>query len=210
MRSCTIEPGGLMTGVALLLGVVVVVLLVFHLRLALQLRELRSRVNEAVATGVAEWKQRDLFSVQQQLAQDYRFQMETERVRFEKMVDEREKMANERASMQFAEWRQAHETSIRQDAIGRSKAVIAGKVTEHLAPYLPEFKFNPKDARFIGSPVDLLIFDGLDAGELKHVVFVEVKTGKSALTPREKQIRDAILNGRVAWHELRVGGEPVT
>ena len=26
---------------------------------------------------------------------------------------------------------------------------------EQLVPYLPEFGFNPKDARFLGSPVDL-------------------------------------------------------
>src|SRR5207302_822704 len=78
--------------------------------------------------------------------------------------------------------------AIRQDAVQRSQAVTTGKVHEQLVPYLPEFGFNPKDARFLGSPVDLLVFDGLDAGELRRVVFIEIKTGGSALTGRERQL----------------------
>src|SRR3989442_11792730 len=77
------------------------------------------------------------------------------------------------------------EQRIREDAIKKSEAVIRGKVTEHLMPYLPEFKYNPKDVRFIGTPVDLLVFDGLSEGEVKQIVFIEVKTGReSSTSPR--------------------------
>ena len=69
---------------------------------------------------------------------------------------------------------------------------------------MPEFKYNPKDARFIGSPVDLIVFDGLDEGDLRRIVFVEVKSGKSTLSKREKLIRDAIEQRKVEWVVLRV------
>ena len=82
--------------------------------------------------------------------------------------------------------------------------MITGKVTEHLIPYLPEFRYNPKDARFIGSPVDLIVFDGLDEGDLRKIVFVEVKSGKSTLSKRERLIRDAVEQRRVEWEILRV------
>ena len=72
-----------------------------------------------------------------------------------------------------------------------------GKVSEQLLPYLPGFRFNPKDARFLGSPVDLVVFDGLAEGELRGVWFLEVKTGNAGLSGRERQVRDAIL--RSAW-----------
>lgn len=94
---------------------------------------------------------------------------------------------------------------IRRDAVARSKDVITGKVVEHLAPYFDAFPYNPKDARFLGSPVDFVVFDGLDEGGLRHVVFVEVKTGASALTPRERSIRDAVRAGRVRWEEFHAG-----
>lgn len=97
------------------------------------------------------------------------------------------------------------EDRIRKDTLRRSQAVVAGKATEHLVPFLPDFPFDPRDARFLGAPIDLVVFDGLSEGELREIVFVEVKTGTgAALSSRERKIRDAVVEGRVSWHELRV------
>jgi predicted Holliday junction resolvase-like endonuclease len=117
-------------------------------------------------------------------------------------------IARREAITQLESWKYENEILIRHDAIQRSQSVIVGKVTEHLIPYLPNFIFNPKDTRFIGSPVDLLVFDGLDNGHLNKIVFIEVKTGTAArLTRREQQIKDAINEGRVEWLKLRVKHE---
>jgi predicted Holliday junction resolvase-like endonuclease len=105
-------------------------------------------------------------------------------------------------------WKARHTGAIRQDAIQRSLAVTVGKVSEQLVPYLPDFHFNPKDVRFLGSPVDLVVFDGLDAGAVRRVIFIEVKTGASGLSTRERQVRDAIQAGNVEWTELRVPSVP--
>jgi predicted Holliday junction resolvase-like endonuclease len=102
-------------------------------------------------------------------------------------------------------WKAAYSRSIRQDAIARSQATITGLVHEQLLPILPDFPFNPKDARFLGSPVDLVVFDGLDAGELHRIVFIEVKTGGSGLSKRERQLRDVVESGLVSWQEMRIG-----
>lgn len=104
----------------------------------------------------------------------------------------------------FVVWRAKHAGAIRADAVAKSRAVTVGKVSEQLVPYLPGFGYNPKDARFLGSPVDFVVFDGLDAGALERVVFLEVKTGGAALSTRERQVRDAIESGRIAWDELRI------
>ena len=111
------------------------------------------------------------------------------------------------AWLYFLVWKLRYSASIRENAVQRSLAVTAGKVHEQLVPYLPEFGFNPKDARFLGSPVDLVIFDGLAAGNVRRVVFLEVKTGSGGGTPltaRERQVRDVIEAGQVAWAELRL------
>ena len=104
----------------------------------------------------------------------------------------------------FLIWKARHTGIIRQDAVQRSQAVTVGKVSEQLLPYLPGFRFNPKDARFLGSPVDLVVFDGLSEGELRGIWFLEVKTGNAVLSARERQIRDAVLEKRIAWDELRL------
>lgn len=106
------------------------------------------------------------------------------------------------------QWMNESEASIRSDAIQRSQSVIIGKVTEHLVPYMPKFGFNPKDVRFVGSPIDLVIFDGMNEENIQNIIFVEVKTGASAsLTKRERQIRDAIEEHKVRWLELRIDRE---
>ncbi|MBK7599648.1 MAG: hypothetical protein IPJ07_14450 [Acidobacteria bacterium] len=97
-----------------------------------------------------------------------------------------------------------NEVSIRQDAIFRSQAVIRGKITEHLAPYMPLFPYNPKDVRFVGSPIDFIVFDGADDDYINEIVFLEVKSGNSSLNPRQRKIKEAVLNGRVVWRELRI------
>src|SRR5215212_1099167 len=94
----------------------------------------------------------------------------------------------------------------RKNAVQQSRAVTRGQMYEQLVPYLPEFQFNPKDAQFLGRPVDFVVFDGLDEGDLRRIVFVEVKTGGSKLTTRERLVRDAIHDGRVEWTQIRGSG----
>lgn len=108
------------------------------------------------------------------------------------------------AWLYFVIWKLRYTAAIREDAVQRSLAVTAGKVHEQLVPYLPEFGFNPKDVRFLGSPVDLVVFDGLSAGAVQRVVFLEVKTGGAPLTERERQVRTVIEAREVAWVELRL------
>ena len=113
---------------------------------------------------------------------------------------EMDRQVSEKADNLFRTWKLDEEKKIRQDAVKKSEAVIRGKVTEHLIPYFPDFEYNPKDARFLGTPVDFLIFDGLSEGEMNKVVFVEVKSGKTGvLSQREKLVRECIDRGRVSY-----------
>jgi len=95
--------------------------------------------------------------------------------------------------------------SIRKDAIKRSRAVIGGQVVEQVAPFLPKFPCSPADARFIGKPVDFVAFAGLsDSDKVDEILLIEVKTGQSALSSREKEIKKAVKEGRVRYVEYRI------
>lgn len=91
--------------------------------------------------------------------------------------------------------RRAHEGSLRS---------LAGKTAEQWAPYLDGFPGLATEARFLGAPIDYLVFDGLGEGTIREVVFVEVKSGAGKLTPVERSLRDCIEQGRVAWVEHRI------
>lgn len=104
----------------------------------------------------------------------------------------------------FLWWKARYTREIRRDTLRRSLAVVTGKVSEQLVPYWPQFPFAPRDARFLGAPVDFLVFDGLSEGAVRRVVFVEVKTGDARVTARERGVREAVERGAVEWMELRV------
>lgn len=92
----------------------------------------------------------------------------------------------------------------RQDAVKRSRAVLGGQMIEQVAPYLPGFPCNPSDARFIGKPVDFIAFSGLsEKNTVDEVILIEVKTGDSKLSGREKEIKNAVKNGRVRYVEYK-------
>jgi hypothetical protein len=79
-------------------------------------------------------------------------------------------------------------------------ATFKGKVTEHIVPYLPGFDLDPKDIRFLGTPIDLIAFKGLNASvEEVEIVFVEIKTGRSVLSAREKAVKKAVEEKKVSW-----------
>lgn len=104
----------------------------------------------------------------------------------------------------------SRETSIRRDSNNRSRSVLKGRINEQMATLLPEFPFDGSDARFLGNPVDYIVFCGYGdvqsrkSDRLDEVVFVEVKHGRAQLTREERRVRDCIENGRVRWQLIRM------
>ena len=95
--------------------------------------------------------------------------------------------------------------NVRSDAIKRSRAVLTGQLTEQVAPFLPNFPCKPGDVQFLGKPVDFVAFCGLSESDtVDEILFIEVKTGTSALSGREKQVRKAVEEGRVRYVEYRM------
>lgn len=102
---------------------------------------------------------------------------------------------------------ESREEGIRRDAISRSARTLSGKTLEKLVPFLERFDHNPHDVRWIGDPIDLVVFDGYsDSGRksVDKITFVEVKSGESELHTGQKKIREAVEKKRVKWEEFRV------
>jgi predicted Holliday junction resolvase-like endonuclease len=80
----------------------------------------------------------------------------------------------------------------------KSSEVRLGHIAEKLAPFLEDFPYNPEDAIFLGQPIDYIVFDD------SSVVFLEIKTGKSKLSAKQRHIRDLIKDKYVEWKEIRI------
>jgi predicted Holliday junction resolvase-like endonuclease len=93
----------------------------------------------------------------------------------------------------------------RVDAVKRAQAVAHGFEGENFAPLLQN-RWNHKDFRHMGDPIDFLVLAGMDnvrhskAGTaLDEVVLLDIKTGKSQLSTIQRRIRDAVVQGRVRF-----------
>jgi len=80
----------------------------------------------------------------------------------------------------------------------KQSEVRLGQIAEQIAPFLDHFPYNPKVAQFLGNPIDYVVF------EEEEVVFVEVKSGNSRLTKKQRLIKENIENGRVKFKEIRI------
>ena len=202
---------------------IVVILVIVIAILGYQLYRVNIRVEQRVKEQYDSWKSKDyeyikreqrdiaqreansrLNRLNEEVNRKAREQYENWQQReIERITLEQKKIAQQEAELLLRQWKEENTKQIREQAIEKSKSVITGKITEHFVPYLPDFSFNPKDTRFLGSPIDLIVFDGLDNGNLKGIWLVEVKTGSSSLSKKQRQVRDAVRDLRVKWLEIK-------
>jgi predicted Holliday junction resolvase-like endonuclease len=112
---------------------------------------------------------------------------------------------------QLLQERESGLAEARRESVERSRSTLKGRIAEQMAPLLPGFRYAPADARFLGDPVDYVVFSGYtgmrdaEAGsEGMEVVLLEVKQGGSALSPSQKAIAACVEEGRVRFEVCRV------
>ena len=102
-------------------------------------------------------------------------------------------------------------------SVAQSRCTLKGQIAEQMAPMLPGFAYHPADARFLGDPVDYVIFDGYTSvkdsaanPDSIEIVILDVKRGPGAkLSPSQRAIAQAIRCGRVRFEVLRIDDDGV-
>lgn len=97
----------------------------------------------------------------------------------------------------------------RRESTDQSRAVLKGKLAEQMAPLLPGFDYWPADARFLGDPIDYVVFDGYSAGNGSNtdpleIVILDIKKGQTPLSQGQRRIARAVAAGRVRFEVVRV------
>jgi len=114
----------------------------------------------------------------------------------------------------IAELELEHQQSLiaaQKHSVNTSRAVLKGKMAEQLAPIMPEFQYLPSDAKFLGDPVDYVVFDGYtdfrdgegDAEDIE-VILIDIKSGGARLTKGQQAIARAVQEGRVRFETIRI------
>ena len=108
----------------------------------------------------------------------------------------------------------AHQQDTQQaikKSLNTSRATIKGRIAEQFAPMLPEFEYLPSDAKFLGDPVDYVIFDGYTEwrdgnlpAEQIEVILMDIKSGGARLSKGQVAIEQAVKQGRVRFETLHI------
>ena len=93
-----------------------------------------------------------------------------------------------------------------QKRIDTSVKVRFGQVVQNV---LPEFSaYRPDEMRWLGDPVDWVVFDGKQTGTIKEIVFMEGKsTEKTPLKPIQRDLQRAVNEKRVAFRTISLSSE---
>lgn len=84
--------------------------------------------------------------------------------------------------------------------IGRNRSLSTryGQITEQFLPLVNAYPYDPKNFRFLGSPIDGVQF------EEDRIVIVEFKSAGSKLSKNQKRIRDLVKSRKVDFELVQV------
>lgn len=72
-----------------------------------------------------------------------------------------------------------------------------GRIFEQYAPFTKNFPCKPDKFKFLGQPIDGIIFED------DKIIFVEIKTNGGYLTPNQERVKKLVQEGKVEFKEVR-------
>jgi predicted Holliday junction resolvase-like endonuclease len=185
---------GYLLGGLLLIGLVVAVVKILSQRAMIsRLREYANHTESTMNTGLA---------IRQKQVDQQHHMLEAA-IERENTLNNRLYHLEQEYDQKLQIWKHQEEKRIREDAVTKSRQVQKGFASEHMAPF--QTKYNPRDFRHIGDPIDFVVFAGSteikdgSSDEIEEVVILDIKTGKSDLNKTQRRIRDAVIAGKVSF-----------
>jgi predicted Holliday junction resolvase-like endonuclease len=114
---------------------------------------------------------------------------------FTELFEEYEKNLKEKIS----------DTYIPEEIMSSLRTKISKGVMEKFVPFSEKFAnlgYDPADAKFLGEPIDYIVFKGLSKKKVEKIAFVEIKSGKGSLSEVQEDIRKIVTkpsNENIEW-----------
>jgi predicted Holliday junction resolvase-like endonuclease len=83
----------------------------------------------------------------------------------------------------------------------KSSEVKTGQTVEQLAGFLDDFPYPDDEIKALYQPIDLIVF------REEEIVFIEIKSGESQLSEKQRKIRDLIEEKKVRFEIHRINGK---
>jgi len=108
-------------------------------------------------------------------------------------------------NLKFKEWRLENEFEIRRTAIKRANVSILDSISDEVDIVKENFSFNPKDVKFIGRFIDLIVFDGAANEEKVSIYLVNIiQENNPDMKHYKSLVKKAIENKKVFFKEINL------
>lgn len=96
------------------------------------------------------------------------------------------------------------ENHIREQARERGRKQVPKLINKSMNKNFAKLKYDPYDVKAILHPIDFVVFDGMNKGQVKDVTLVSNKTTNSHMQNLHKAIAEAIKTKSYDWKILHV------
>lgn len=110
---------------------------------------------------------------------------------------------------EVTQWRSSELYSVRREALDRSRPDVQRRVGSTIARWTHSFPFLQEDSRFIGHPVDYVVFEGYSEVRARRepkitaVTFVRAReNGRD--DPDGRLVEECVRLGRIEWRTIEI------
>ncbi len=123
--------------------------------------------------------------------------------RLDTIKNEIDSYEKSRSDSYLKEWQIQNEVNIRRQAIASQTRQITNEIAKETNLLNENFSYNPRDIKFIGKYIDLIVFDGAADEEEVSIYFLEITKANNGSTSEYKNKVWAAINKRkFNWKEI--------
>jgi predicted Holliday junction resolvase-like endonuclease len=100
---------------------------------------------------------------------------------------------------------QGEEKEIREKAAERGRAQVPKIVRKSMIKEFAKLKYDPYDIKAILHPIEFIVFDGMNKGEMNNVVLLAKQSSNPHLQAIQRKISSTIDEKKYDWKVLRAG-----
>ena len=131
------------------------------------------------------------------IQQEFQRQLE---IKFDIIKNEIDSYEKNRAESFLKTWQTENEVNIRRQAIASQTREITNEIARETKLLNENFSYNPRDIKFIGKYIDLIVFDGAADEEEVSIYFLEITKANNGSTSEFKnKVWTAINKRKFNW-----------
>ncbi len=124
-------------------------------------------------------------------------------IKFGTIKNEIDSYEKNRSESFLKTWQTENEVNIRRQAIASQTREITNEIAKETKLLNESFSYNPRDIKFIGKYIDLIVFDGAADEEEVSIYFLEITKANNGSTSEYKDKVWAAINKRkFNWKEI--------